>query len=171
MSHATATWSLTPVEETIDPVGPAIPTAILESTFGETNQFGRGVTHPFRRDGKGDFQNEVGANLVRKSVSQILGTRAQTEFADGELKWRQSFGSRIHLLKHAPNNQATRELARLYSIEAVNIWEPRARISRIDVRSEDPADQSKLTVAVRIDFIDLNTGAVIFDNLEVAIVL
>lgn len=172
MSHPTTSWALTaPAVAPIDPVGPATPTAVIDPLFGEANKFGRGVSHPFRRDGKGDFANLTGAKLVRAAVSQILGTRAETELGEGELPWRPEFGSKLHLLKHAPNNQATRELARLYSVEAVNIWEPRARISFVDVRSEDPNDQRTLTISARFDFIDLNTGAIIFDNLESAIVL
>lgn len=171
MSHATSTWALTAPVVTITAVGPTTPTAIVEVSFTEANQFGRGVTHPFRRDGKGDFQNLVGAELVQRAVSQILGTKAATEFNQGEIQWRPDFGSKLHLLRHAPNNQATHELARLYSVEAVNRWEPRARITNVNVLSEDPTDLKSLTVAAKFNFIDLNTGAVIFDNLETAIVL
>lgn len=171
MSHATASFPLTAPATVIAPVGPDVPTAPAGQVFTAQDKFGRGLTHPFRRDGKGDFANTVGIPLVRSAVTQILGTKAETEFNEGELPWNPEFGSKLHLLKHAPNNQATAELARIYSIEAVNRWEPRVRITNIDVRSEDPTDLSVLTIAAKFNFIDLQTGAVIFEGLEVSIVV
>ena len=141
--------------------------ATSAAQFAVLNQFGHGVIHPFRRDRTGDFQNEFGRKLIIAAVSQILGTFAATEISQGELPWRPNFGSAIYLLKHQPINEATQNLARIYVVEAIQRWESRVKIT--DVRAE--REDTKLILNVRFNFIDLNTGSVVFEDLEASIVI
>lgn len=93
---------------------------------GHQGFLGKGITRPFRRV-NGDFAFAEGEANVKACVGQILGTRAAVTGtgAQGEVPWRTDFGSKIHLLRHAPNNETRRELARAYVIEALKQWEPR----------------------------------------------
>jgi hypothetical protein len=131
------------------------------------NQFGRGLIHPFRRNRTSDFQNEFGPKLIKSAVSQILGTVAATEIAQGEVPWRPNFGSAIHLLKHQPQNETLQNLARIHVVEAIQRWEPRVKITDVRVERKD----TKLILNVRFNFIDLNTGSVVFPDLEASIVI
>ncbi len=115
--------------------------------------------------------NKFGADMIITHVSQILGTRANSEFGQGELAWRGAFGSRMHLLKHAPITPSTREIARLYCVEALQHWEPRVRLTDVSIESETIDTGVKLTLNVRFNFIDLKTGAVLFEGLRASIVL
>lgn len=135
--------------------------------FAILNQFGHGVTHPFRRNRTGDFQNEFGRKLIIAAVSQILGTFASTEIAQGELPWRPNFGSALYLLKHQPIGETLNNLARIHVVEAIQRWESRVRITDVRLERED----TKLIINVRFNFIDLNTGSVVFEGLEASIVI
>lgn len=165
MTHPSASWPLASVVATIDAVGVAEPTAIETELFSAEAQFGRGLIHPFRRDKKGDWANETGPKLVVSSVTQILGTRAESDVSEGEILWRPDLGSKLYLLKHEPNSQITRELARVYVIGSLSRWEQRARVTDVTTTSED----TSLIVAVRFNFVDLQSGAVIFQGLESSI--
>ncbi len=165
MSHPSSTWPLTtPV---VPPAPPTVPTVPLVTPFSTLNQFGHGVTHPFRRNRTGDFQNEFGQKLIVAAVSQILGTFAATEVSQGELPWRPNFGSALYLLKHQPNNETLQNLARIHVVEAIQRWEPRVKITDVRVERED----TKSIINVRFNFIDLNTGSVVFEDLEASIVI
>ena len=91
MTHPVATWPVVTVE-VIDPVGPDEPTALTQSQFTVQSMFGNGIIAPFRRDRKGDFANSNGPELVQSAVQQILGTKATSRFATGEVPWRGAFG-------------------------------------------------------------------------------
>jgi phage baseplate assembly protein W len=168
MSHPTTTWPLTtPAGPSIPAVGPTSPSAPASRPFTVLDHFGFGLTHPFRRDGKGDFANQAGPELVKSAVSQILGTFASSDISEGEVPWRPDFGSLLYLLRHQPNNLMLQELARVHVAEAIGFWEPRVRIT--DVRTsklETDNTDDTLEIAVRFNFIDLNTGKVVFEDLE-----
>ena len=170
MSHPTATWPVSGIV-TIDPVGPDEPTVPATPLLTGRSMFGRGLIHPFGRDRKGDFANTDGPALIRSSVTQIIGTKASSEFAPGELAWRGGFGSLAHLLKHAQNNPALRDLANLYVIQALNRWEPRIRIKdvRVESISVAPGEENALRINALYDFLDINTGEVVFQDLETCI--
>ncbi len=137
------------------------------TSFAILNQFGHGVIHPFRRDRTGDFQHEFGKKLIVAAVSQILGTFAATEIAQGELPWRPNFGSALYLLKHQPIGETLNNLARIHVVEAIQRWEPRVRITDVRLERED----TKLIINVRFNFVDLNTGSVVFEDLQASIVI
>ena len=168
MSHPTSTWPL--ADPTIPPVGPEAPSAPAIRPFSALDHFGKGLIHPFRRDKKGDFANQSGPELVKSAVSQILGTFASSDISEGEVPWRPDFGSLLYLLRHQPNNAMLQELARIHVAEAVGRWEPRVRITDVRTsKTKTNTSDDTLEIAVRFNFIDLNTGKVVFENLEMTI--
>ncbi len=114
---------------------------------------GFGLTRPFRRDLKNDFATDGGAALIKSSVSQILGTRAQGAKVQGELAWRQEFGSRLYLLRNRKGGHLD-ELARAYCLEALQRWEPRVILTGVGT-TFDPLIRA-LRVHVKFDFISRN---------------
>ena len=169
MSLPSVSWTVTAPVVAIAAVGPVLPSPVAVPTFLPEQAFGRGLTAPFRRDRKGDFANTSGKDLVVSAVRQILGTVSESEFNQGEMPWRPDFGSKLLLLKHAPNNQALLEIARLHVVEAVTRWEKRVRITDVQTTNEDLDQLNKLTITVRFNFIDLQTGRIIFEDLEASI--
>ena len=167
MTHPTTTWPLD-ATITVDPVGPDEPTAVVEAKFTVQSMFGRGVMRPFRRDKKGDFANGDGPELVKAAVMQILGTKATSQFAAGEVPWRGGFGSLLHLLLHAQNNPALFELANHYVVQALSRWEPRIRVTQVSIESS-ATEENKVFIDCVYDFIDINTGNVVFQDLETRI--
>jgi phage baseplate assembly protein W len=155
----------------IQAVGPSLPATPVELALSLANRLGRGIVHPFRRDGKGDWANLAGEAMVVTHVSQILGTRATSAHGVGELPWRPEFGSWLHLLKHAPITAATPALARLYCVEAIQRWEPRVRITDVSVVAEEIDTGNKLDIGARFNFIDLQRGTNIFEGLLASVVV
>lgn len=90
------TWRLnihpaaTPAPPTVRPrsltAPAALPTLPVSPRAARTSLFlGRGLVRPFRTDRKQDFAFAEGEEFVRSAVGQILGTRAATDFTQGEL--------------------------------------------------------------------------------------
>lgn len=122
---------------------------------GATAYLGQGVLRPFVRDEKNDFANDSGIRLVAACVGQVLGTKI------GEIPWRPAFGSRLHLLRHRPNNPALAQLAQVYVLEALQKWERRVRVVRTVVSKS--ADGRELKVEVSFNVVD-RYGTVISAN-------
>jgi phage baseplate assembly protein W len=115
---------------------------------------GYGPIRPFRRDGRGDIAHAGGVTLVRSCVGQVLGTRASSEFVQGEIPWRPEFGSLLYLLRHRKNNTALGELARAWAQDALRTWEPRVRVTSVR-----PFRQGRALYArVVFDIIDRNVA-------------
>ena len=128
--------------------------AVQDVETGATPVFiGFGLIRPFQRDMKSDFASAGGERLVRSSVGQILGTKAQGERAFGELPWRPDFGSKFYLLKFK-KDPVLSELARVYAQESLRRWEPRIRIS--SVRPVFSRDRREMRVRIKFDVIDVN---------------
>lgn len=89
----------------------------------------RGVNDTLLRDKKNDYASVSGGECVRAHIRQILGTKR------GEIPWRPTFGSRLHLLRHAMNNPAYAALAAYYVLEALALWEPRAVVSNVEAQA------------------------------------
>ena len=100
----------------------------------------RGVNDTLLRDKKNDYASVTGSECIRSHVRQILGTKR------GEIPWRPTFGSRLHLLRHALNNPAASALAAYYVLEALALWEPRVVVENVEASSEAP---ETLRVVVR----------------------
>lgn len=148
---ASFTWPL------LADLAPPAPGAASGSTaFSSTpidSLMGFGLLRPFQRDQRNDFASDGGAALVRSSVGQILGTRAQNGASQGELPWRQDFGSKLYLLKLRKGVRQD-ELGRAYAQEALRKWEPRAAVTAV-VTDFDRATRA-LSIHVKFDLIDRN---------------
>lgn len=116
----------------------------------ETSLVGRGVTLPFRFDGKRDFQNATGIELLESQIVYVLGTYATSALGPGELPWRPEFGSWLELLRHSDNDLVTEELARQYVIGALRRWLPQVRVTAVDLeRVATHSDDDTLWIVVR----------------------
>ncbi len=99
---------------------------------------GYGLIRPFRHDGKSDFAAAGGVALVRAAVGQILGTMAGNgTTTQGEIPWRTEFGSLLHLLRHRKLDITTQALARTWVTDALSRWEPRVRVSAVEVSARE----------------------------------
>lgn len=125
---------------------------------------GFGLTRPFRRDLRSDFQSGGGADLIRANVGQILGTRAAGQGVQGEVRWNTAIGSRLYLLQHSNNNPALEELARTYVIEAL-AQEPRVRVSAVRA-IPDFHGTDTLALSIRYDIVAAPGGEVLLQNVE-----
>lgn len=110
------------------------------------DSLGRGLDFPFRFDPRtGAVTLSEEEAHIRASIRQILGTRI------GERLMRPEFGSRIHELVFEPNDQVLKSLVRHYVIEALERWEKRIRMLKVEVEVPSlPTDQN--LVLVRICF-------------------
>jgi phage baseplate assembly protein W len=123
-----------------------------------TGVLGFGLLRPFRRDGKSDFAAAGSEQLIRAVVGQILGTRAASEIAQGELPWRPEFGSKLYLLLHQKNNAVLQELARVYVSDALKQWEPRVVVKAVSVTREVVEGEDVLAIRVRYAVISQNVS-------------
>lgn len=99
---------------------------------------GYGLVAPFRRDLKHAFAATGGVDLVRSCVEQVLGTFCGNgDQAQGELPWRTDFGSLLPLLRHRRNDFTTQELARTWVAQALARWEPRVRVTGLEMFREE----------------------------------
>lgn len=129
---------------------------------GQPTFLGVGVLRPFRRDGKNDFANGGGLALIKAMIGQVLGTKAQGGGMPGEIPWRTTFGSRMHLLRHRNASASNDELARLYATEALAKWIPRVRV--IDVAIVNTGESNTQAIAVRFDVLDKTGRAIAVDQ-------
>lgn len=105
---------------------------------GQLPRLGFGLLRPFVRDQKNDFAAGGGVALVTACVGQVLGTRASSPGAAGELPWRPRLGTKLQRLRHKNNKPLLAELARLDVAEALRRYEPRARVRAVE-RTELPS--------------------------------
>ena len=132
-------------------------------------QLGSGGSRPFRRDAKSDLANMTGIDLVRACVGQVLGTQgASPDNPDiqGEIAWDPQRGSLLHLLRHHKNDSVLQELGRVYVHECLRRWEPRLRVSRVQVTRE--MNDTALAIRVIYDVLASNESAnqVLFENVD-----
>lgn len=119
---------------------------------------GFGILTPFRR-GAADFVAGGGVELVQSMVGQVLGTRAGSDFTQGEVPWRGDFGSLLHFLRHQKNDQIRAELGRIYVVEALSRWVPQIRVKDVEITRELGPDQTQernvLAIGLVYDIIGL----------------
>lgn len=138
------------------------PTISRPYAVSATRSFlGFGIIAPLRRDQKGDFAAGAEAELVMTCVRQVLGTECSTPTAEGELPWRPEFGSRLHTLRHRNlDDPVTLQLARVYTTDALESWEPRFRVRGVTLmkRKSNPLqnDTDSLWLHVLGDVIRAN---------------
>jgi len=118
---------------------------------------GSGLIRPFQRDGKGDFAHAEASSLIRATIGQVLGTRAASAVAQGELPWRTEAGSLLYTLRHANNSPANREKARIFAQEALARQDTRVRVLDIELIEPERIDeQNQMVLKVVWAFIDQN---------------
>jgi len=120
-----------------------------------------GLTSPLRRDLKRDFAATDGAELLVSKVRQVLATEGATSRSSGELPWRTSFGSVLHLLRHQRNDAALAELARVHVRDALNRWLPDVQVVSISFESID----STFAMVVRLS---THAGALVVVPLDLS---
>jgi hypothetical protein len=105
-----------------------------------------GLLIPFRRDKKRDFASGAGKDLLASKVRQALLTEGATPRSSGELPWRTSFGSGLHLLRHLRNDEALADLARVYVRDCLKRWVPEAELVEV------AATRDGATLQLRVRF-------------------
>ena len=83
-----------------------------------------------------------GDESIRQAIILLLSTRP------GERLMRPEYGSYLHRLLFAPNDQTTAGLAIHYVRSALTRWEPRVDIVDLDAGG-DPDEPERLTVSLR----------------------
>jgi uncharacterized protein len=96
----------------------------------------RSILTPFRRDKKNDFASGTGDQLLKSQVIQVLTIEGDTPKSSGELPWRTSQGSVIHLALHHNNDAVIAELVRVHARDALKKWLPNVTVTALDVRQE-----------------------------------
>lgn len=82
-----------------------------------------------------------GDDSVRQAIIMLLTT------APGERLMRPEYGSQLHRLIFAPNDQTTAGLAIHYVRSALNRWEPRVEIIDLDAAA-DPYEPQRLVISL-----------------------
>ncbi|MBT3219002.1 MAG: GPW/gp25 family protein [Proteobacteria bacterium] len=105
---------------------------------------GRGWKFPFGFNGaSGGVQTSEFEENIKESVTIILGTRP------GERQMLPQFGCRIHELMFAPNTRATATLIARHVRDALERWEPRIEVIKVD-SWPDPNGAIRVEVNYRI---------------------
>jgi len=85
---------------------------------------------------------------------------AASEFTPGELPWRTEFGSGLHLLRHQKNDALLQELARIHVVDAIKRWEPRIRVTSVQVTASGTLGENVLAIRFRYRFASANVARV-----------
>ncbi|MGG6295130.1 GPW/gp25 family protein [Leptolyngbya sp. AN02str] len=86
-----------------------------------------------------------GAASVRQAILLLLSTRP------GERVMRPAYGCNLHRLVFSPNDDTTAGLAIYYVRQAIDRWEPRIQVIRIDAnRNEDDPAQLDIALEYRV---------------------
>ena len=105
---------------------------------------GRGWSFPFGFDAAhGGVRLSEYERNIQECISVILGTRP------GERQMLPDFGCRIHELMFSPNTRATASTAEHHVRDALERWEPRIEVTRVEA-FPDGAGRVRLTVHYRI---------------------
>lgn len=132
---------------------------------------GFGLLTPFKR-GASDFIAGGGVELLQSMIGQVLGTRAGSDYTEGEVPWRGAFGSLLNQLRHQNNDAVLEELARIYVVEALSRWIPQVRIKAVTATKElgpgETKERNILEIRIVYDVIGLRQAGndVLIPNLE-----
>ncbi len=96
----------------------------------------RGISFPFTYKTTGSGVISVSSakpNFVKivQSIEIILLTEQGTRF------FMPQFGSRLHLLLFEMNEELTEDLAKIIVREAIETWEDRVELLRVDIANDD----------------------------------
>ena len=103
---------------------------------------GRGWVFPPRIDPQGGMALTSERTELDQSIRIILST------SPGQRVMRPNFGCRLYELVFAPNNNHTAAQARRYVEEALGMWEPRIRVTKVDARP-DEQERSRLIIYIQ----------------------
>jgi phage baseplate assembly protein W len=162
-----------PLLEEPPPPQPVVTEGVTELYAEPVQRFQEvGLLAPFRRDQKRDFVSGAGEELVRSAVRQVLFVRADDGRSSGELPWRPEFGSLLYRLQYLGMDEGMAALLRHRVVEAIATWEPRVRISDVQVSREFDGEGKILAVArVVYSFVQPGTGNVLVRDAQVDVPL
>lgn len=127
---------------------------------------GAGIVLPFRRDGKQDFANSSGLEMIRSSLRLILGTMCAGPENEGEIRFNQRLGTLIQTLRHRNiDDPATQEIAVHYVYEAIRDNEP--RVIPLDFRVDKDADRNQMKLRLAYKVVDesgVDVGGSVFTD-------
>lgn len=139
--------------------------------MNDRNFLGRGLLSPLRREGA-DFLFAEGEPLIRSCAWNVLGTRcANADGLGGEIPWRQEFGSRLSQLRYAPLNPMTAELARHYSQDALERWEPRVRLGSVDIEDSAATNTRSVLIGFRVISANVPANMVLLPESEAEVII
>lgn len=105
---------------------------------------GRGWKFPFQFDpATGGLTMSEYEDNIRQCITIVLGTKP------GERQMLPEFGCRIHELMFAPSTTATASLIAYYVEKALERWEPRIEVAKVDSWPE-PSGSIRVQVHYKI---------------------
>jgi uncharacterized protein len=110
----------------------------------QRDYLGKGLAFPLQLNLQGGLQLSSAAQKVKESIWIILRTSL------GERVYRPDFGSRLSELVFEPLNSSTMIQIRLYVIEALEIWEPRIEIDRVETEPDPVRGRVDIIVNYRL---------------------
>jgi uncharacterized protein len=118
----------------------------------EQEYLGTGWAFPLQLSLQGGIQLSSEAQKVKESIWIILRTSL------GERLYRPDFGSRLSELAFEPLNSTTMIQIRLYVSEALEVWEPRIEIDRVDTEPDPVRGRVDIIINYRLkDYPDLQS--------------
>lgn len=108
----------------------------------EREYLGKGLAFPLHLNVQGGLKFSSEAQKVKESIWIILRTSL------GERVYRPDFGSRLSELVFEPLNSTTLIQIRVYVLEALEVWESRIDVDRIDAEP----DPVRGRVDIKIDY-------------------
>lgn len=110
------------------------------SADSNQDHLGYGFAFPLRVNIQGNVQLSPKVHSIEESIQIILRTQL------GERVYRPDFGCRLGELVFAPMNTQTLLLARMYTQEALEKWEPRIVVDA--VRTEPDPVRGRLDIII-----------------------
>ncbi len=107
---------------------------MAEGNVRDREFLGQGLAFPLQFNPRGEIALASGEHDIAQSIKIILGT------APGERVMRPEFGCRVSSLIFAPRDAATEALLIDYVREALQRWEPRIEVDRIQVSDDAQRD-------------------------------
>ncbi len=105
---------------------------------------GRGWTFPPTIDAQGGLALTSEISELEQAIQIILTT------SPGQRVMRPTFGCRLQELVFAPNDSRTAAQARRFVEEALGMWEPRIRVTEVNI-GPDPDAANRLLIAIEYE--------------------
>lgn len=102
----------------------------MKNFAGSNIYIGQGIAFPLGINLHGNIQTSAEIRNIEESIRIILGTKL------GERVYRPDFGCRLHELTFAPMDTSTLLQTRLYVQIALEKWEPRIVIDKIETEAD-----------------------------------